>query len=102
SAAQPCVPEGPVEKIDVHPFAARSPSDKPMPECLGMQLVQRSVVKIPPPSEIVNLWFANNTSGIKCCRFSFLAAQPKAWNAECAAAGNMLHGRLLRPRLTCS
>jgi hypothetical protein len=26
SAAQPCVPEGPLEKIDVHPFAARSPS----------------------------------------------------------------------------
>jgi hypothetical protein len=39
------------------------------------------------------LWFANNTSGIKSCRFSFLAAQLSCAMPS-AAAGNVFHGRL--------
>ncbi len=47
------------------------------------------------------LCFANNTSGTKPCRFSFLAARLRR-ATQGATAGNMLHRRHLRPRLTCS
>jgi hypothetical protein len=58
----------------------RGPSPSRM---LGHVEMQHLATIVFQDNEYEELCFANNTSGIKPCQFSFLAAQPRFANAKC-------------------